>query len=70
MKDPAQLQRKRNLHEPDMTCRDYLTYTIATHPTFEEAAWFLGVTYQTLIRWRRLYGMEVGQKTTEAPEGA
>lgn len=59
MKDPVKLQRKRNLHDRDMDCRDYLVYVIETQPTFDEAADALEVTRQTLIAWRKLYGMEV-----------
>ena len=67
--DPTQLKRMRNREYPGIPCEVYLLSILAKHATFDEAAAYLGVTRPTLIRWRRIYGMEVG-KTTEAPEGA
>ena len=61
MKDPVLLQRIRNQRKPDMPCREFLVQIIDRKPTLEEAAADLGISRQTLMLWRRRYGMEVGK---------
>ena len=54
-KDPPQLKRLRNALAPGMPCGEFLGLVLDRAPTISEAAEELGVTRETVWRWRKGY---------------
>ena len=63
--EPSKLKRYRNLIDPEKSCGEVLRAVLKIAPTIDEAADEIGISRQTLIRWRRMYGLPVKEPSIQ-----